>query len=100
LGLRPGSVGRSPFGTFRNLLPLELNRKRAARLAGKVADYRRGHPDRPVVVVGYSGGGGMALFMAEALPKEILVDRIILLGARSRPTMTWPARWPIAVVGS
>jgi pimeloyl-ACP methyl ester carboxylesterase len=77
--------GYRPFGSLRNLTAYELNRQRAARLARKVADYRAGHPDQPITVIGFSGGGAIALFTAEALPKEVVVDQVVLLGAAISP---------------
>jgi len=77
--------GYRPFGSYRNLVAYELNRQRAARLARKVADYRADHPTQPITIIGFSGGGAIALFTAEALPKEVVVDRVILLGAAISP---------------
>ena len=77
--------GYHPFGALRNLASYELNRQRAARLARKVADYRAGHPTQPITIIGFSGGGAMALFAAEALPKDVVVDRVIVAGAALAP---------------
>jgi len=56
------------------------------RLAGKkVADmivaYQDANPGRPVHIIGHSGGGGVAVFAAEAMPEGRQVDGIILLSA-------------------
>lgn len=94
-GLREAGVDRAieinewgirPFGTFLNLCNYALNRERAARLAGKLAEYRASYPEAPITIIGYSGGGAMALFIAEALPEEVRLDRILLLGAAISPT--------------
>lgn len=77
--------GYRPFGTFPNLMSYELNRERARRLAEKLTAYSRDHPGAPITVIGYSGGGAMALFTAEALPEGVLLDRIVLLGAAISP---------------
>ncbi len=77
--------GDRPFGTFRNLLPLERNRKRAAERAVKLTEYRRQFPEQPITIIGFSGGGGMALFIAEALPEEVMLEGIILLGPAISP---------------
>lgn len=77
--------GYKPFGTFPNLMSLELNRQRASRLAGALADYRKQYPKAPISIVGYSGGGAIALFIAEVLPEEVVLERIILLGAAISP---------------
>jgi pimeloyl-ACP methyl ester carboxylesterase len=77
--------GYRPFGTFRNLPAYELNRKRAQRMADKLARYRAEHPSSPIQIVGFSGGGAMALFVAEALPSDVKIDRIVLMGAAISP---------------
>lgn len=57
---------------------------KAADLAAKVLLYRKIHPDRPIYLVGKSGGAGLVLRTAEMLPPETL-DRIILLSAAVSP---------------
>jgi len=52
----------------------------AWRLASTIQTYRNGHPDQPVHVIGHSGGGGIAVFAAEALG-ETHVDGLVLLSA-------------------
>lgn len=78
--------GYRPFGTFRNLRAYELNRQRAARIAEKLATWQAAYPQAPLTVIGYSGGGAMALFVAEALPEEVVLNRLVLLGAAISPT--------------
>ena len=58
---------------------------RAQRIAARIADYHREYPDQPVTLIGYSGGGGLAVMATEALPKDILLDRLILVGAAVAP---------------
>lgn len=86
-GLREGGVGAAievsewgykPFGTFKNLYNYPANRDIAARIAPRVIDYAKEHPNRPITLIGYSGGGAMALWLAESLPDPFQVDRIIL----------------------
>ena len=93
-GLREGGVnraidldvwGKRPFGSMVNLTNYEANHKESLRLAGKVEEYRRAHPDAPITIVGYSGGAGMAVFTAEALPEDVALDRIVLIGAALSP---------------
>ncbi len=67
-----------PFGTITNLAAHKRNRKDAARIAGQITAYTRAHPTNPVDLVGYSGGGGMAVFVAEALPEDVHVRNIVL----------------------
>lgn len=61
------------------------NQQRARELAERIAAYRREFPDRPVWIVGHSGGGAMALFTAAALPDEVRVTGLILLAAAVSP---------------
>ncbi len=77
--------GDRPFGTFRNLRRYERNRQRAAAIAADLAAYQQQHPNVPITLIGYSGGGAMALFAAEALPEGVTLERIILLGAAVAP---------------
>jgi pimeloyl-ACP methyl ester carboxylesterase len=77
--------GTRPFGTFPNLCSYELNRKRAKNLAGRLADYVQTHPGRPTTLIGYSGGGGIAVFAAEALPVGVKIDRLVLVAPALSP---------------
>ena len=78
--------GTHPFGTFPNLLSYQLNRRRAAGIAEELVQYRSEHPSQPIALIGFSGGGAMALFTAEALPPDFRLERIILMGAAISPT--------------
>ncbi len=77
--------GERPFGSYRNLVDLESNLQRAHEIAARLAADRQAHPQRPITIVGYSGGGGIAVLVAEALADGCSVDRIILLGAALSP---------------
>ncbi len=57
------------------------NRLAGVRIAKMITDYQDEHPDQPVFVIGHSGGGGVAVFTAEAMPKERQLDGLILLSA-------------------
>jgi pimeloyl-ACP methyl ester carboxylesterase len=60
------------------------NRLAGMGVAKKIADYQNAHPGKPVYVVGHSGGGGVAVFTAEALADmegDHHVDGLILLSA-------------------
>lgn len=57
-----------------------------SRLAGmdiakEIVAYQDKYPGRPVYVVGHSGGGGIAVFVAEEMPEGRQVDGLILLSA-------------------
>ena len=62
------------------------NNRVASELATRIHDYQNQYPGRPVWLVGHSGGGGMALLTAAALPEERQVTGIVLLAAAVSPT--------------
>lgn len=64
---------------FYNLGAIERNHKMARQIAAHVQAYQKDHPGRPVTLVGYSGGGPLAVWTAEALPKGAQLDGIVLL---------------------
>jgi len=57
------------------------NRLAGIGMAKIVTDYQDKYPDRPVYIVGHSGGGGVAVFTAEAMPEGRQIDGLILLSA-------------------
>lgn len=80
--------------TFNWTIPLLLsinqsnvarNRRMAAKLAEDIATYRTDYPDRPVFLIGHSGGSALAVWAAEALPGQQQVDGIILLASSLSP---------------
>lgn len=68
-----------------NLRAEQRNRRKAEKLADRIEDYGRRCPSRPVVLVGHSGGGAMAVWTAEALEEGRPVEGIILLAAALSP---------------
>lgn len=62
-----------------NLTDEPGNRERAAVTAAEVAAFAAAHDYAIIDFVGYSGGGGMAVFAAEALPEEVTVRNIVLV---------------------
>lgn len=68
-------------GPLLNQMDLIGNRLAAQRLADAIVNYQDSHPGRPVHLVGHSGGGGVSIFTAEALPQGRKVDGIVLLSA-------------------
>lgn len=68
-----------------NLRGLERNRREAQTIAGKIMAYQDRYPGRPVHLIGYSGGGAMAVFALEALPPERRVQSAILLAPTLAP---------------
>jgi pimeloyl-ACP methyl ester carboxylesterase len=57
------------------------NRIAGANVAKMIEQYQDTYPGRPVHIVGHSGGGGVAVFAAEALSEGHRVDGLILLHA-------------------
>ena len=76
---------KRPFGTLDNLTDYEGNRARAAALADEIAIYRQQHAAGAIDIVGYSGGGGLAIMVAEALPEQVRLRNIVLVQAALSP---------------
>jgi pimeloyl-ACP methyl ester carboxylesterase len=92
-GLRAGGVQaeirvfdwkRGP-AWLENLTDYEGNLCRAAILADEIAAFERDQPGRPVDLVGYSGGGGLAILAAEALAPQARLRNIVLAQAAIDP---------------
>jgi pimeloyl-ACP methyl ester carboxylesterase len=62
-----------------HLRNIKRNREEARKLARKIVEYQNCYPNRPVYLVGHSGGGGMALLTLEYLPPGRKVTGVILL---------------------
>lgn len=86
-GLRAGGVEasihvveweRPVYDILGHLQDIETNRRSAGRAAALIATYHAAHPDAPVDLVGYSAGGGMAIFVAEALDDTVHVRNVVL----------------------
>lgn len=69
------------YDSLGNLWAYERNRREAELIAAQIAEVRRRNPDAEIYVVGFSGGAGMAAFVAEALPEGVRIDRLILVAA-------------------
>lgn len=60
------------------------NRLAATGVARMIAQYQDKHPGQPVYIIGHSGGGGVAVFTAEALadmPGDRKIEGLVLLSA-------------------
>jgi pimeloyl-ACP methyl ester carboxylesterase len=68
-------------GVLVNQVDFIGNRLAGERIAQMITDYQDTHPGMPVYLVGHSGGGGVAVFAAEAMPEDRKVDGLILLSA-------------------
>ncbi len=74
-----------PLGSLVNLVALERNRAEAKRIADRIVQYHQDYPDRPVHLVGHSGGAGVAVLALEALPHGCNVRSALLLAAALSP---------------
>ncbi|MBL7220297.1 MAG: hypothetical protein ISS69_09305 [Phycisphaerae bacterium] len=52
-----------------------------AQVAERIVKYQNKHPNRPVHIIGHSGGGGIAVFAADAMPEGREITGVILLSA-------------------
>jgi pimeloyl-ACP methyl ester carboxylesterase len=62
-----------------NLRAIDHNKRQARKIAAKIIDYQNRYPGRPVHLVGYSGGGGVALLTLESLPSDRSITSAVLL---------------------
>lgn len=74
-----------PGAYLHNLRDEERNRHKAEDIANRILRYQMSRPGRPVILVGQSGGGAMAVWIAEALPPGRKIDGIVLLAAAISP---------------
>ena len=81
LAIEPWGRPVPGLGPLINQMDFLGNRLAASRLARVIAAYQDQYPDRPVHIVGHSGGGGIAVFIAEAMPAGHKVDGLVLLDA-------------------
>lgn len=75
----------SQMGPLWTLRAETRNRSVARKVAMRIAEYRFSHPSQPIVLVGQSGGGAMALWIAEALPPDVEIDGIITIAPAISP---------------
>ena len=68
-----------PGAFFSNLRDLKRNRREARCVAKKIVNYQDRYPGRPVHLIGYSAGGGVAVLVLEAMPPGRKVTRAIVL---------------------
>jgi hypothetical protein len=75
----------SPLGPLYNLRAKRRNRDAAEEIAQHIVRYQTTYPGRPVLLVGQSGGGGMAVWTLEALPPGTEIEGAVLLSASLSP---------------
>jgi pimeloyl-ACP methyl ester carboxylesterase len=68
-------------GPLLNQIDFIGNRLEGRRIARMIMSYQGNYPARPVHLIGHSGGGGVAVFAAEALPEDHKIDGLVLLSA-------------------
>ncbi len=73
-------------GGLSNLVDYPGNRARAAATAERIAAYMRQHPQAVVDFVAYSGGAGIAVFTAEALPDDVRIRNIVIAQGALSPS--------------
>lgn len=72
----------SPLESLQNR---SRNRRQAGLVAARISEYQDKYPGRPTYVVGQSGGGGLAVWVAEAMPRGRQLDGVILLAPAISP---------------
>lgn len=58
------------IGMFFNQTDVEGNRRSADELADRIITYQANNPNRPIFLIGHSAGGGMAVFVLEAMGRK------------------------------
>jgi pimeloyl-ACP methyl ester carboxylesterase len=77
---------RGPGGMFvADLMDETHNRAAADNLAQLVATYVAAMPNRPVTLIGHSGGAAVVVWALEAMPPNCQVARVILLAPALAP---------------
>ena len=77
---------KGPTGFFvGDLTDVARNRASANDLARMVSTYIAAMPNRPVTLIGHSGGAAVVVWALEALPAECQVERVILLAPALAP---------------
>jgi pimeloyl-ACP methyl ester carboxylesterase len=77
----------SPFyDPLGHLTNYEANLQHAADIASDITTTRTKQPDGRIDLVGYSGGGGLAVLVAEALPDGVHINNLVLVQAAISPT--------------
>lgn len=74
-----------PGEIWTDLMWLRRNRVIAARLARRLLAFRRVHPTTRIHLFGYSGGGGVAVFVCEALRGRCVIENLILIAPALSP---------------
>jgi pimeloyl-ACP methyl ester carboxylesterase len=63
----------------------DRNQKQAQLAADKITARFRSDPQAHINLIGHSGGGGMAVWVLEKLPADVMVDSVLLLAPAISP---------------
>jgi pimeloyl-ACP methyl ester carboxylesterase len=74
-----------PMMLLYNLRAMAHNRIEGTKVAAKIVAYQNRYPGRPVNLIGYSGGAGVAVLALESLPPGRKVATTILLAPALAP---------------
>lgn len=93
-GLRDGGVRAAieifdwqlPYASILNLFLPKRSRRRAAELAQRIEHEHAAHPEAPIDLVGYSAGGAVALWTAEALSPAVRLRNVVLIQPALHPS--------------
>lgn len=69
------------IGMLLNQMDAIGNRIAGKSIAEMIEKYQDSYPGRPVYIIGHSGGGGVAVFAAEAISDGRQIDGLVLLAA-------------------
>lgn len=82
--LKDWTVG-VPGAYLVSLRAQQRNQREAVEIVNRIRRYRISYPERPVYLVGQSGGGAMALWVAERMPYDQQITGVVLLAASISP---------------
>jgi pimeloyl-ACP methyl ester carboxylesterase len=74
-----------PLAFIWNIWASDSNHQKAADIAERIARYQFNHPERPVVLVGQSGGAAIATWTCESMRWGRQVDGVVMLAAALSP---------------
>lgn len=81
---RWGSPVPGPAGMLANQTDVGRARQQAADIASQIVQYQQKHPGKPIFIIGHSAGGGISVFILEALgqiPGALPVEGAFLLSS-------------------
>lgn len=67
------------------LVNRERNDHEAQKIADKIAEHRKQDPKGQILLTAHSGGTGLVIFALEKLPKDVMVDGVLLLSPALSP---------------